>query len=217
MITYEEAVAERIAANADRYNQEAVAAEAAWNALAVKPEGLTKAMFVASRVSPMPPVSSVEAEMSFLKAQPAMPEEPETVAVHDAIWKVGDQYWNVAEAKYVPEPVDKSRVIELGGPATEANLRASIRLYGEKLGPEIMDTEELFVALRAKRNERLDEYDRKISQLDRLIRENPDYGAYPIQRAAWDEYATALCNLPAQEGAPWDGGGPLTPWPAQPE
>lgn len=78
-------------------------------------------------------------------------------------------------------------------------------------------TDELFAQLRSYREVRLREYDTKISQLDRLIREHPDYAAYQLERAAWDEYATALCNLTLQEGAPWDGGGPLTPWPAKPE
>ncbi|WP_300125776.1 phage tail assembly chaperone [Desulfovibrio sp.] len=36
------------------------------------------------------------------------------------------------------------------------------------------------------------------------------------QLAAWDAYAEALCELPAQEGAPFDGGGELTPWPDAP-
>lgn len=30
-------------------------------------------------------------------------------------------------------------------------------------------------------------------------------------------YIQALRDLPAQPGAPWDGGGDLTPWPAKPE
>lgn len=78
-------------------------------------------------------------------------------------------------------------------------------------------TEELFAQLRSFREVKLREYDAKISQLDRQIRENPDYAAYQLERAAWDEYATALCNLPSMAGAPWDGGGPLTPWPVKPE
>lgn len=77
-------------------------------------------------------------------------------------------------------------------------------------------TEELFAQLRSIREVKLREYDQKISQLDRLIRLNPDYAAYNIERAEWDAYATALCNLPAQEGAPWDGGGVETPWPVKP-
>ncbi|MDY0204729.1 MAG: phage tail assembly chaperone [Desulfovibrio desulfuricans] len=30
-------------------------------------------------------------------------------------------------------------------------------------------------------------------------------------------YRQFLRDLPAQEGAPWDGGGELTPWPELPE
>lgn len=78
-------------------------------------------------------------------------------------------------------------------------------------------TEQLFAQLRSIREVKLREYDVKISQLDRLIRLNPDYAAYQLERAEWDAYATALCNLPAQEGAPWDGGMSLTPWPVMPE
>lgn len=151
------------------------------------------------------------------------PEPAASVALYDATWKLGDTYWNIAEAKYVDaDTVDQSKVIALAGAPTAENLRANIKLYSRydnriKLGPEIMDTEELFTRLRERRAERLVEYDNKISQLDRQIRENPDYAEYTLKRASWDEYATALCNLPSQDGAPWDGGGVKTPWPAKPE
>lgn len=42
---------------------------------------------------------------------------------------------------------------------------------------------------------------------------------YPISAenlAAIKIYRQALRDLPAQEGAPWDGGGELTPWPDMP-
>lgn len=139
-----------------------------------------------------------------------------------SVYKVGDQYWSVADAKFVPEPEDKDVIIILGGEPTIQNLRETLKLFAQsdsriKLGPEIMDTEELFAALRAKRDVYLAEYDKQVAQLNRLIRDNPDYAAYQLQRATWDEYATALCRLPQREDAPWDGGGPLTPWPAMPE
>lgn len=39
----------------------------------------------------------------------------------------------------------------------------------------------------------------------------------PEQYTALLVHIQALRDLPAQEGAPWDGGGELTPWPAKPE
>lgn len=103
-------------------------------------------------------------------------------------------------------------------PKTRADLT---RMYSIFLQPApesepAPTTEELFAQLRSYREVKLREYDEKISQLDRQIRLNPDYAAYPIERAEWDAYAVALCNLPAQEGAPWDGGGSETPWPQKP-
>lgn len=39
----------------------------------------------------------------------------------------------------------------------------------------------------------------------------------PEQYTALLTYIQALRDIPAQPGAPWDGGGELTPWPAKPE
>ena len=39
----------------------------------------------------------------------------------------------------------------------------------------------------------------------------------PEQFSALLTYIQALRDLPAQPGAPWDGGGELTPWPDMPE
>lgn len=36
------------------------------------------------------------------------------------------------------------------------------------------------------------------------------------QRTAVQAYRQALRDIPAQEGAPWDGGGKETPWPDLP-
>ena len=38
----------------------------------------------------------------------------------------------------------------------------------------------------------------------------------PEQYAALLTYIQALRDIPQQEGAPWDGGGELTPWPIKP-
>lgn len=80
--------------------------------------------------------------------------------------------------------------------------------------PENEQTQEgLFAKLRSFREVKLQDYDTKISQLERRARFGEDVAS---EIAAWDAYALALCNLPEQEGAPWDGGGILTPWPKAP-
>ncbi|MGE9985287.1 tail fiber assembly protein [Desulfovibrio sp. SGI.169] len=65
---------------------------------------------------------------------------------------------------------------------------------------------ELFASLRAKR-------DRRITATDYLLM--PDYPLNQEVRASVSAYRQALRDLPAQEGAPWDGGGEATPWPEQ--
>ena len=55
--------------------------------------------------------------------------------------------------------------------------------------------------------------DAKLAATDYLVA--PDYPLTNEQRAAVTAYRQALRDLPAQEGAPWDAGGPATPWPAQ--
>ena len=64
-----------------------------------------------------------------------------------------------------------------------------------------------FARLRAER-------DRRIAATDYLIM--PDYPLPEDSRAAVQAYRQALRDLPAQDGAPWDGGGEATPWPAMP-
>lgn len=58
------------------------------------------------------------------------------------------------------------------------------------------------------------ERDRRIAATDYLIM--PDYPLPEDSRAAVQAYRQALRDLPAQDGAPWDGGGDATPWPAMP-
>lgn len=70
--------------------------------------------------------------------------------------------------------------------------------------------EELFARLRMLRDTRLRDNDAKIAQITRRMRNGEETKA---ELATLDAYADALCSLPAQPGAPWDGGGPLTPWP----
>ena len=66
---------------------------------------------------------------------------------------------------------------------------------------------ELFQMLRTKR-------DRRLAATDFLLM--PDYPISDDQRAVVQAYRQALRDLPAQEGAPWDGGGEATPWPELP-
>lgn len=58
------------------------------------------------------------------------------------------------------------------------------------------------------------ERDRRLSATDYLM--TSDYPLTDEQRAAVTAYRTALRELPAQEGAPWDGGEKDTPWPQKP-
>lgn len=66
---------------------------------------------------------------------------------------------------------------------------------------------ELFQQLRSER-------DRRLSATDYLLMS--DYPIPDDQRAAVQVYRQALRDLPAQEGAPWDGGAEDTPWPEIP-
>lgn len=58
------------------------------------------------------------------------------------------------------------------------------------------------------------ERDRRLAATDFLLM--PDYPISGDQRAVVQAYRQALRDLPAQEGAPWDGGGEATPWPEIP-
>lgn len=67
---------------------------------------------------------------------------------------------------------------------------------------------ELFQQLRAER-------DRRLTATDYLLMQ--DYPIPADQLTAVQAYRQALRDLPAQEGAPWDGGGDETPWPEVPK
>lgn len=66
----------------------------------------------------------------------------------------------------------------------------------------------LFTMLREERDQRL-------QATDFLVL--PDYPITSAKKELVVEYRQALRNLPSKPGAPWDGGGPLTPWPSFPE
>ena len=59
------------------------------------------------------------------------------------------------------------------------------------------------------------ERDRRLAATDFLLM--PDYPISDDQRAVVQAYRQALRDLPAQSGAPWDGGGEATPWPELPD
>ena len=58
------------------------------------------------------------------------------------------------------------------------------------------------------------ERDRRLTATDYLLMQ--DYPIPADQLTAVQAYRQALRDLPAQEGAPWDGGGEETPWPELP-
>lgn len=72
---------------------------------------------------------------------------------------------------------------------------------------EYNSEEARFERLRAER-------DRRLSATDFMIM--ADYPIPADQRAVVQAYRQALRDLPAQSGAPWDGGGEATPWPELP-
>lgn len=94
--------------------------------------------------------------------------------------------------------------------------KAAVLWNLRQLRPELFSTEPYFKQLRAVRDERLKEYDKNVLRLERLKRLQPENEELTAELAAWDAYALALCALPDQPGAPWDGGGDETPWPLAP-
>ena len=69
-------------------------------------------------------------------------------------------------------------------------------------------TEELLDRLRGQR-------DAKLNATDKYLL--PDYPISESDLAAIKAYRQLLRDLPAQPGAPWDGGGKETPWPELPK
>lgn len=134
----------------------------------------------------------------------------------EAIYKVGKKYWSVPERKFVSAPTDKTKVIELGGPQTDENLKESLILYKLPLGPELLTKEELLENLRTERDKRLEEHDSEVAKLNRQLRKNPGDATLTAKLAVWDAYAVELCDLPGKTGSPWDGGESKTPWPKKP-
>ena len=93
-----------------------------------------------------------------------------------------------------------AREMKRVGPLPEGAVR-------ERPKKPLPTTEELFTALRAER-------DQRIAAMDYLVL--PDYPQTEEARARIGVYRQALRDLPGLDGAPWDGGGPETPWPPAP-
>lgn len=121
------------------------------------------------------------------------------------VWQVDGEVW-----KEVEDHRGKEGFVD-GEPFTIKKCGALPNGWSDT--PPAPTTVDLFICLRAQRDEKLREYDAKVSQFNRQ-RRNGMEAAMSI--AAWDAYADALCSLPSQPGAPWDGGQDKTPWPIKP-
>lgn len=82
--------------------------------------------------------------------------------------------------------------------------------------PPPLTTEELFDRLRGQRDARIN----SVLWMRERHSDELELGAEPTltpeQYTALLTYIQALRDIPAQPGAPWDGGGELTPWPELP-
>ena len=106
----------------------------------------------------------------------------------------GTSYWLPADGDDYTSP---PRYMDSLGPLPEG----AVTERPEKPAPTVT---ELFSSLRAER-------DRRIAATDYLVM--PDYPLTEEAKATVSTYRQALRDLPQQAGAPWDGGGDLTPWP----
>ena len=131
---------------------------------------------------------------------------PVTVNLYDpetgqgSVWYSGDVLTKLAEGM-LPEGAWKEICAQKAAEAYDEWLTS----YGTLA--------ERFEMLRATLKGKLADYDVAVAELRRKERAGADVTA---ELATWDAYAEALCDLPAQPGAPWDGGGELTPWPEEP-
>ena len=109
----------------------------------------------------------------------------------------------IFEDKYPPEAAmwcDKNHAT-----IEEIEPQDGVRRFQIKEIP-VPTKDELFSTLRMER-------DALLAATDYYVM--PDYPAE--DKSAVLAYRQALRDLPAQDGAPWDGGGPNTPWPTKPE
>lgn len=81
----------------------------------------------------------IREKYSFLKSAET-PQAQSTSAgqiapdLKQAIYKVGNDYYSVAEGKFVDKPASNANVIELGGSQTLDNLRATLEFYKLPVG-----------------------------------------------------------------------------------
>lgn len=109
----------------------------------------------------------------------------------------GTPYWLPAEGDDWQSP---ARYMETLGPLPAGAVT-------ERPEKPAATEEELFFGLRAER-------DRRLAFTDYAML--PDVSLTAEQKNAILAYRQALRDLPAQAGAPWDGGGEATPWPDMP-
>ena len=141
--------------------------------------------------------------------EPELSTQSATSDAGTAIYQLADgRLYDVASGEILKASgADPGRVIVLPI-GTEADLRETLQCYGLPVPAFLCGAEELFDRLRAER-------DARIAATDYLL--TPDYPITQEKREAVSAYRTALRDLPAREGAPWDGGGPATPWPVMAE
>ncbi|WP_298032255.1 tail fiber assembly protein [uncultured Desulfovibrio sp.] len=113
------------------------------------------------------------------------------------------------------------------------NMVLDATLYSEEVAPYVAlwqaEKARLVAEAEAAEAARLEEYNSAPARYARLRAERdarmaatdylimPDYPLPDEAKAAVTVYRQALRDLPAQDGAPWDGGGEDTPWPSAPE
>ena len=186
------------------------AAEAQYTKLPDTKDKPTLSDFIAQAVSmvePAPTRRELETTYACYRPQPepeaAMPEaQPEPAS---AIYQLADgRLYDVASGEILKaRDIPDVNVIRLPI-GTEEDLRQTLECYGLSIPAFLCNQDELFARLRFER-------DKRIAATDYLL--TPDYPITGEKREAVTAYRTALRDLPALDGAPWDGGGVNTPWP----
>lgn len=134
------------------------------------------------------------------RSMPSRAAAPATVNLYDpetgqgSVWREED-----AEAKLAEGLITEAAWLEI------CAAKAAEEYAAWLADPDTMA--ERFTMLRAAR-------DAKLTGTDYLVA--PDYPLTDDARAEVTAYRQALRDLPAQEGAPWDGGSEGTPWPEMP-
>lgn len=140
---------------------------------------------------------------------------------NDWVWKLNDgRYWSTAKTAFIteaeaqewlenqqyglmaiqPSPKDAQ------GHSSVEGLVENLHFYGLPLG-ELASPDELFAMLRQACETRLSQTDYAMTS---------DYPISDESKVALLAYRKAIRELNHQQGAPWDGGGSMTPWPEMP-